>query len=197
METDLTAIKKNANDAGLEGGAMSEKHAPREKFDHGALVSLISCLRNEAILYTQLFWGAFLIQLSLTGILLISMGLLFRFFGYFSMSFIGLVGAICSLLLYCAGSVLDLHTEMFNESCNRLESDLPEELQSYAVMQTFSKKVRPKLHWYRPKKIFLFSTLFLFLFWLATLIWSGYQVYRNQYQSDGARYQEVLPFPKR
>jgi len=176
---------------------MGEKYAQGDKLEQGALVSLISCLRNEAILYTQLFWGAFLIQLCLTGILLISMGLLFKFFGYFSMSFLGLVGAVCSLLLYRTGSVFGLHTEMFNESCQRLESDLPEEFQSYAVMQTFAKKVKPKLHWYRPKKIFLFSTLFLFLFWFATLIWSGYQVYRNHYQSEGTRYQEVLPFPKR
>jgi hypothetical protein len=176
---------------------MGEKHVQGDPLEQGALVSLISCLRNEAILYTQLFWGTFLIQLSLTGILLISMGLLFRFFGHFAMSFISLVGAICSLLLYLAGSVLDLHTEMFNESCHRLESNLPEELKSYAVMETFSQKVKPKLHWYRPKKIFLFSTSFLFLFWFATLIWSGYQVYRNQYQSEGSRYQEVLPFPKR
>jgi hypothetical protein len=179
------------------GGAMGENHTQDEKLEHGTLVSLISCLRNEAILYTQLFWGAFLMQLGLTGILLISMGLLFRFFGYFSMSMIGLVGAICSLLLYRAGSILDLHIEMFNESCNKLESDLPEGHQSYAVMQTFSNKVKPELHWYQPKKIFLFSTLFLFLFWLATLIWSGYEVYRNHYQSEGMRYQEVLPFPKR
>ncbi len=176
---------------------MGDKHAQGEKIELCALVSLISCLRNESILYTQLFWGAFLIQLSLTGILLISMGLLFRSFGYFSMSFIGLVGAICSLLLYRAGSVLDLHTEMFNESCHRLESELPEELRPYAVMQTFSQKVTPKHHRYRPKKIFLFSTLFLFLFWLASLIWSGYQLYWNHYQSEGTRYQEVLPFPKR
>ena len=175
---------------------MGDKHAQGEKFEPGVLVSLISCLRNESILYTQLFWGAFLIQLSLTGILLISMGLLFRSFGYFSMSFIGLVGVICSLLLYRAGSALDLHTEMLNESCHRLESALPEELQPYAVMQTFSQKVTPKHHRYRPKKIFLFSTLFLFLFWLASLIWSGYQVYWNHYQSEGPRYQEVLPFPK-
>jgi hypothetical protein len=176
---------------------MGEKHAQDAKLDQSALVSLISCLRDEAILYTQLFWGAFLIQLSLTGILLVSMGLLFRFFGYFSMSFIGLVGAACSLLLYRAGSVFGLHTEMYNKSCQKLESDLPEEFQPYAVMQTFSTEVTPKLHRYRPKKIFLFSTLFLFLFWLATLIWSGYQVYRNHYQSEGTRYQEVLPFPKR
>ena len=176
---------------------MGEKHTQDAKLEQGALVSLISCVRNEAILYTQLFWGAFLIQLSLSGILLISIGLLFRFFGYFSMSFIGLVGAVCSLLLYRAGSVFGLHTEMLNESCLRLESDLPEELQPYAVIQTLSKKVTPKLLWYRPKKIFLISTTFLFLFWFATLIWSGYQVYLNQNQSEGARYQEVLPFPKR
>ena len=62
---------KKQDDAGLErGGDMGEKHAQGEKFEPGALVSLISCLRNEAILYTQLFWGAFLIQLSLTGIII-------------------------------------------------------------------------------------------------------------------------------
>ena len=176
---------------------MGEKYAQGDKLEQGALVSLISCLRNEAILYTQLFWGAFLIQLSLTGILLISMGLLFRFFGHFSMSFIGLVGAVCSLLLYRAGSVLDLHTEMLNESSYRLENDLPDDLQPHAVMHTFSKKMKPKLLWHRPKKIFLISTLFLFLFWSMTIIWSGFQVYRNHFQSEGARYQEVLPFPKR
>lgn len=176
---------------------MNEKQAKDKKIEPAGLVSLISCLRNEALLYTKLFWGAFLIQWSLTGVLLISLGLLFRFFGYFSMSFIGLVGAICSLFLYHAGSVHDLHAEMFNESSSKLEGNLPYEFQPYAVMQTFAKRVKPKLHWYQPKKIFLLSTGFLFLFWLAMFIWSGYQIYRNHYQSEGSRYQEVLPFPKR
>jgi hypothetical protein len=136
-------------------------------------------------------------QLGLSGILLISLGLIFRFFGYFSVSFIGLVGAVCVLLLYRAASICDLHIEMYNESCVRLESDLPDDLQSYAVMHTFSGRIKPKLPLYSPKKIFLFTTLFLFLFWLVTLIWSGYEVFRAQYPKSSEKYQEVLPFPKR
>lgn len=176
---------------------MNEKQAKDKKIEPADLVSLITCLRNEAILYTKLFWGAFLIQWSLTGILLISLGLLFRFFGYFSMSLIGLVGAVSSLFFYRVGNVHDLYAEMFNESSSKLESNLPNELQPYAVMETFTKKVEPKLTWYQQKKIFLLSTVFLFLFWLAMFIWSGYEIYRSHYQSEETRYQEVLPFPKR
>lgn len=176
---------------------MNKEPAAGEKSDYGALVSLISCLRNEVILHTQLFWAAFLIQLGLTGILLLTLGRLFGFFGYFSVSFMGLFGALCVLLLYRAGSVHMLHIEMFNESCNRLESDLPNELQSQAVMHTFSERIKPKLHLYSPKKVFLFTTLFIFLFWLGSLIWSGYKIFQAQYKRDSQRYQEVLPFPKR
>ena len=179
------------------GESMNERQDQGGKFEHSVLVSLISCLRNEAILYIRLFWVAFLVQLSLTGVLLVSMGLLFRFFGHFSMSFISLVGVFSSLLLYRAGRVFDLHTEQFNESCIKLESGLWEEVQPYAVMQTYAEKVIPKHPWHRPKKIFFFSTVFLILFWLVSLVWSGYQVYLYQYQTKGSRYQEVLPFPKR
>ena len=176
---------------------MNEKIAADTKIDVGALVSLVCCLRNESILYTRLFWGTYLMQLGLSGILLISLGLNFRFFGYFSMSFIGLVGAVSVLLLYRAGSVCNLHIEMYDESCVRLESDLPDELQTYAVMHTFSGRIKPKLPLYNPKKIFLFTTLFLFLFWLATLIWSGYEVFRTQYPRSSEKYQEVLPFSQK
>ena len=176
---------------------MSEKQAQGGEFEPNVLVSLISCLRNEAILYIRLFWGVFLIQLSLSGILLIGMGLLFRFFGYFSMSFISLVGAISVLLLYRAGMVFDLHTEMLNESSGKLESDLPKELKPYGVMQTVPEEVISKRLMGRPKTLFLFSTLFLIFFWVGTLVWSGHQLYRNHSQSKGAKYQEVLPFPKR
>ena len=165
-----------------------------EKSDYGVLISLVSCLRNESILYTRLFWGVFVMQLALTAILLTSLGLLFRFFGFFSMSLIGLVGAVCVLLLYRAGSIHHLHIEMFNESCDRLESNLPDEIKAYAVMHTFSGKIKPRLQPYNPKKIFLFAALFLFLFWMASSIWSGYEIFQAQYPKSNERYQEVLPF---
>lgn len=176
---------------------MNKKSAGDEKSDEAVLISLVSCLRNESILYTRLFWGVFLMQLVFTGILLIGLGLLFRFFGFFSMSLIGLVGAVCVLLLYRAGSIYDLHIEMFNESCDRLESDLPDEIKDYTVMHTFSGRIKPKIKSFNPKKIFLFSTFFLFLFWLATSIWSGYEILRAQYPKSSERYQEVLPFSKK
>lgn len=176
---------------------MGERQGQGETVEPGVLVSLISCLRNEAILYIRLFWNIFLIQLSLTGILLISMGLLFRFFGYFCMSFISLVGAISTVLLYRAGMVLDRRRELINDSSGKLESELPKELKPYAVIQTVSNRVMPKWFWQRPKNLFLFSTLFLILFWVGSLIWSGHELFRNHYQSGSSKYQEVLPFPQR
>ena len=176
---------------------MNEKSATFEKSDNNALVSLVSCLRNESNLYTRLYWVVFLMQLGLSGILLISLGLLFRFYGYFSMSFIGLVGAVCVLQLYRAGRIYDLHIENFNESCDRLESHLPNDLQAYAVMHTYSERIKPKLQPYNPRKLFLFTTLFLLLFWLATLIGSGYEAFRAQYPRSSEKYQEVLPFTKK
>jgi hypothetical protein len=176
---------------------VDKKSAGGEKSDDAVLISLVSCLRNESLLYTRLFWGVFVIQLALTGILLISLGLLFRFFGFFSMFLIGLVGAVCVLLLYRAGSIYDLHIVMFNESCGRLESDLPEEIKAYTVMQTYSGRIEPKIKPFNSKKIFLYSTLFLFLLWLTTSIWSGYEIFRSQYPTRSERYQEVLPFPKK
>ena len=176
---------------------MNERSATSEKADNMALVSLVSCVRNESILYTRLFWAVFLMQLGLTGILLISLGLLFRFYGYFSMAFIGLVGAVCVVQLYRAGRVYDLHIEKFNESCDRLESHLPDEFKAYAVMHTFSERIKPKLQPYTPRKLSLATTLFLLLFWLATLTWSGYEAFQAKFPRSSEKYQEVLPFTKK
>ena len=68
---------------------MDEKE---NNFDYAALVSLISCVRNEANLNAQISWKALGRQLSFTGFLIVGLGLLYKPFGDIAVILIAAAG---------------------------------------------------------------------------------------------------------
>jgi len=171
---------------------MDEKE---NNFDCAALVSLISCVRNEANLNAQLSWKALGRQLSFTGFLIVGLGLLYKSFGDVAVILIAAAGVISTVMLFFSARMNDRHASEYNNSCEHLESFLPDTIRPHAVMNTFNNKIKKKIKVSVRSKM-LILTVVLTILWLAPMVFSGYRIYQNRFKKIKTRYQEVLPLQK-
>ena len=122
---------------------MDEKE---NNFDYAALVSLIFCVRNEANLNAQLSWKALGRQLSFTGFLIVGLGLLYKPFGDIAVILIAAAGVISTVMLFFSARMNNRHAREYNNSCEHLESCLPDDIRPHAVMNTFNNRNTMRRH---------------------------------------------------
>jgi hypothetical protein len=145
-----------------------------EKLDCRSLISLITCVRNDANLNTRLFWESFQRQLSFSGFLIVGLGLVLRVFEISLISClaglcIGIIGVAISWLLLTSAKGNDLHVDEYNKSCEQLERYLPDTIRNYAVMHTYKNKIQPNLKSKIKPKMFYLSII-LIIFWVIIML---------------------------
>lgn len=170
-------MKKIAGDDERDG--TTDKITTRcNEIDCGSLISLISCVRNDSNLNTQLFWNSLQRQLSFSAFLLVGLGLIVNalnlsLISCLSAFCISFIGALSSFLLLSAAKGNDLHALKYNESCEQLEKHLPDDIRNYAVMHTYKQRIQPNLESKIKPKMFILSWA-LFIFWGLILLSSAF-----------------------